>query len=167
MARKKTSWCVLFSTGADKKSAADGVIVIDVRYDEKTVRLYPYTSREGALLGEGKRADNRVFLSREGAAAVVDELSGIEIGGRYLNGSDMVSYIVSCRERYGEEELLRKIRELVSTVGHKARAVDLQVLAEAAKRSLRFISHDLSALRMLGLVGELKEIMKFTFCWGS
>ncbi len=166
MARKKAPWCVLFSTGTDKKSEPDGMIVIDVHYDEKTVRLYPYTDREAALSGMGKRADNRAFLSREGVSVIVDEIGGVEIDGRYLRGRDTVSYIVSCREQYRGEELQRRIRDLVSTIGHKAKAVDIQVLSSAAKRSLRYISHDLSAFRMLGLMGELKDILNFTFCWG-
>ena len=165
MAKKKAPWCVLFSIGAEKKSKPDGIIVIDVHYDEETVRLYPYTDRNSALLGMGKNADNSAFLSREGVAAIVDELGGTEIAGSYLRGSDVVSYIVSCREQYQGEELLGKIRELVSTIGHKAKAVDIQVLSSAAKRSLRYVSHDLSAFRMLGLMGELNDILNFTFCF--
>ena len=167
MARKKAPWRVLFSAGADRKSEPDGVIILDVRYEERTVVLYPYESREDALLGAEKQADNRAFLTREGVAAIVDELGGAEVYGRYLSGKETVSYIVSCREKYQGEELLKRIRSLVSTIGHKAKAVDLSVLTSAAKQSLKYVTHDLSAFRMLGLMGELNDILNFTFRWGE
>lgn len=167
MARKKAPWRVLFTAGADKKSEPDGVIVLDVRYEDRMVFLYPYENRDEALRGKGKGADNRAFMSREGVAAIVDELGGAEVYGRYLSGSETVSYIVSCREKYRGEELQKRIRNLVSTIGHKAKAVDMQVLTNAAKQSLRYVSHDLSAFRMLGLMGELNDILNFTFCWGK
>ncbi len=167
MAKKKEPWRVMFSVGADKKAAVDAVIVIDVNYEGKSVLLFPYSSAEDALKGKGRQAQNRAFLTYEGVRAVVDELGGVEIYGRYLSGSETVAYIRSCREKLQGEELVSRIKNLVSTIGHKARAVDLEVLAGAAKRSLKYVSHDLSAFRMIALMGEVNDIMGYRMSWGD
>ncbi len=167
MAKKKAPWCLIFTVGADKKAAPDAVIVIDVNYEERCVLLYPYESLDDARRGRGRRADNHAFLSHEGVRAVIDELGGIEAGGRYLSGSEAVDYIKSCRENLQGEELTMRVHSFVSMIGHKAQAVDLSVLAGAAKRSLRYVSHDVSAFRMISLMSEVSEMMNFRFSWGE
>ena len=167
MPKKKEPWCILFTVGADKKSAPDGVIVLNVNYEERCVVLFPFENREDAEKGPGRRAQNRAFLPYEGVSAVVDELGGVEVYGRYLSGEETVSYIRSCRSSCPKEELLLRIRNLVSTIGHKAKAVDFEVLTSAARRALKYVSHDLSAFRLLALFGELPDILNYRFRWAE
>ncbi len=165
MARKKANYCILFVVGADKKSAPDAAIIIDIHHEEKRVLLYPFEDEKEAR--KNYRAENRAFLSHAGVQEIVDELGGVEAYGRYMNGAETVRYIGRCKQEYREEDLMLRVRQLVSAIGHKADRVERTVLLSAAKKSLKFVSHDISAFKMLSLMGEIPEILNYEIGWGA
>ena len=167
MARKKNPYLLMLSVGADVKSAPDAVINVDVNYENRLVTLSIFRRKEEAVSASRRTADNRAFLTHEGLGVIVDELKGVEVYGRYLNGEETVKYVRSCTAALDDDALMDRAKNLVSTIGHKGLAVDREILAGAARKALKHITHDISAFRMLGLMAELPDIIEFGFVWGN